>query len=296
MLICDTHADTLWARARRKTNLDVTIDRLADARHTRVQVLALFVETGGMQRTPTIVQQELAAFETMKAEGFHHIRTVEEAQSGRANVMLSIEGGEAFGGDAANVERFAQLGVRIAALMWNNENGIGRPALSGSNEGLTPYGREVVRRMHAAHMAVDVSHLNERGMYQALDTGVPIMASHSCARRLCDHPRNLTDDQLRAMFQNGGYVGVNFYNTFLHPDSRADIDTVIDHMAHMCDLGGEDHVGFGSDFDGIELHPAGLAHAGDVPALIDRLQARGFGKTLTEKIAGLNFQAYMQRI
>ena len=117
MLICDTHADTLWARARRKTNLDVTIDRLADARHTRVQVLALFVETGGMQRTPTIVQQELAAFETMKAEGFRHIRTVEEAQSGRANVMLSIEGGEAFGGDAANVDRFAQLGVAIINLI-----------------------------------------------------------------------------------------------------------------------------------------------------------------------------------
>ena len=172
--------------------------------------------------------------------------------------MLTIEGGEAFGGDAAQVDRFADLGVRMAALVWNNENGVAHPALSGSGEGLTPLGWDIVSRMRSRHMAVDVSHLNERGFYDLLDGKAPPLASHSCARALCDHPRNLSDHQLRCLFEAGGYVGVNFYPLFLSDDSRADLDRVVDHIAHMCDLGGEAHVGLGSDFDGIETHPEGL--------------------------------------
>lgn len=300
MLICDTHADTLWRLASPERDsalpFDVTYEFLTATDDVRVQALALFVETGGMNLSPTIVERELAAFERLKAAGWHQITRVEDAKPGQANVLLTIEGGETFGGDPANVEVFAARGVRIAAITWNNENGLCQPAAVGATEGLTPLGREMVARMRACHMAVDVSHLNERGFYELLDGAVPPMASHSCARRLCDHFRNLTDDQLKKLFEAGGFVGVNFYNAFLSDDHRADIDRVIDHMAHMCDLGGEDHVGFGSDFDGITEWPDGLRNAGDVPRLIDRLLKRGFGQKLTEKIAGLNFQSYMERL
>ena len=122
------------------------------------------------------------------------------------------------------------------------------------------------------------------------------MASHSCAHVLCPHPRNLTDDQLRAIFAAGGYVGVAFYPTFLHPSEKADVDTVIDHIAHMCSLGGEGHVGIGSDFDGIETCPQGLAHAGELPGLFGRMEERGFDEPLVRAIAGENFAAYLQRI
>ena len=208
--------------------------------------------------------------------------------------MLTIEGGEAFGGDAAQVDRFADLGVRMAALVWNNENGVAHPALSGSGEGLTPLGWDIVSRMRSRHMAVDVSHLNERGFYDLLDGKAPPLASHSCARALCDHPRNLSDHQLRCLFEAGGYVGVNFYPLFLSHDSRADQDRVVDHIAHMCDLGGEAHVGLGSDFDGIETHPEGLRNAGDLPALLERMRRRGFGEPLVEAVAGLNFKRYLE--
>ena len=203
---------------------------------------------------------------------------------------------EAFGGDPANVERFAQMGVRMAALTWNNENGLCHPAAGGSKEGLTPLGRETVARMRKCRMAVDVSHLNERGFFDLLDGTVPPMASHSCAKKLCGHFRNLSDDQLKALFAAGGFVGVNFYPAFLSDDHRADIDRVIDHMAYMCDRGGEDCVGLGSDFDGIEEWPEGLRNASDVPKLLERMLKRGFGQSLTEKIAGLNFKNYMERI
>ena len=300
MLICDTHADTLWRMAAPEETaglpFDITREYLTAGEDVRVQALALFVSTGGMNENPTIVERELAAFEQLKRSGFHQITELDQAKAGQANVLLTIEGGEAFSGDPANVERFAQLGVRAAALTWNNENGLCYPAASGSSEGLTPLGRETVKRMRAHRMAVDVSHLNERGFFDLLDGTVPPMASHSCARRLCDHFRNLTDDQLKALFQAGGFVGVNFYNTFLSEDHIADVDRVVDHMAYMCDLGGENCVGFGSDFDGIDEWPEGLRNAGDVPNLINRLLRRGFGQALTEKIAGLNFKAYLERI
>ena len=100
------------------------------------------------------------------------------------------------------------------------------PALTGSGEGLTRQGWEIVRRMRSRHTAVDVSHLNARGFYDLLDGEAPPLASHSCARALCDHPRNLKDHQLRRLFEAGGYVGVNFYPLFLSSDSRADLNRV----------------------------------------------------------------------
>ena len=295
MLICDTHADTLWAVSSGNQTTDVTLANLTATNDVRLQALALYIPTGGMQQKPTALEKELAALQMLKAQGFRQVRTVEEAVAGEANVLLTIEGGEAFGSDPASVEQFDRMGVRIAALTWNNENLLGYPALSGSDEGLKPFGQEIVRRMHAAHMAVDVSHLNERGFWQLMDGAVCPMASHSCAWALCHHPRNLNNDQLRALFRAGGFVGVNFYASFLSEDGRADIDRIVDHMAYMCDLGGEDCVGFGSDFDGIDAYPEGMRTAGDVPALIDRLRSRGFG-AVTEKIAGLNFQRYMNQL
>jgi len=235
----------------------------------------------------------MRAFAQMKNEGFRQIRELDEAQPGAANVMLTIEGGEAFGDDPAGVEHFARLGVRIAALTWNNENRIAFPALSGSKEGLKPFGRDVVRRMRENRMAVDVSHLNERGFWQVMDGPVPPMASHSCAWALCHHARNLTDEQLRALFAAGGYVGVNFYTCFLSEDGVADISRIVDHMAYMCDLGGENCVGLGSDFDGIDSYPDGMRTAADLPLLVDAMRRRGFG-SVTEKIAGLNFKRYME--
>ena len=250
MLICDTHADTLYALADESRPagrpLDVTARRLTEGGHARVQCLALFVSTGGMDLRPTIVERELAAFERLKAEGFCQITDLSQARAGLPNAMLTIEGGEAFGGDPGQVDRFADMGVRMAALVWNNENGLAHPAVGGEAGGLTPLGREVVRRMRARHMAVDVSHLNERGFYDLLD--------------------------------------------------GQDIDRVIDHIAHMCDLGGENQVGLGSDFDGIDAWPEGLRHAGDIPALLEGMRRRGFAEPLVEAVAGLNFKRYMERL
>lgn len=296
MLICDTHADTLHRMPYTK-NTDITLKRLLHPGHTWVQALALFVGGNGLKGDDRfLIDRELENFELLKKKGFHQIRRIEEAQPDKANVLLTIEGGEAFGDDLSSVQRFAELGVRIAALVWNNENLLAHPAVKGSDNGLTPFGWQVAKELRKQHIALDISHLNERGSWELMESSVPPMASHSCARALCDHPRNLTDEQLRALFHAGGYVGVNFYPVFLKESGQATVDDLIDHIAYMCDLGGERCVGLGSDFDGIDSYPEGLRTPDQIPALFERMQQRGFDEALIKNVAGENFARYLSQI
>ncbi len=300
MLICDTHADTLWAMTKPDcpAELDITCDRLMRKGDTRVQALALFVGGSGLRGDDAdLIERELKQFDVLKARGFYQIRTIDEAKPDVPNAFLTIEGGEAFGSDAGSVDRFAELGVRAAALVWNNENLLACSAVSGSKARLKPFGREVVRRMNAAHIAVDVSHLNDEGVKELLDiSAAPIMASHSCAKALCGHPRNLNDELLRSIFRTGGYVGVNFYAEFLDDSGSADVGRIADHIAHMLDLGGEEHVGLGSDFDGIDKYPVGLRHAGEIYALFDNMARRGFGDKNIYEVAGESFKRYLNAV
>lgn len=301
MLICDTHADTLWALQNKHRPADrptdITLEYLTATGDTRVQAMALFVGGNGLTGEDTdLIQRELHQLQLLKQQGFRQITHTAEAMPGVGNILLTIEGGEVFGDNPATVGEFAALGVRAAALVWNNENRLAHPAKGGSREGLTPFGQQVVQQMRRHRMAVDISHLNERGSDEVMDSDFPCMASHSCARGLCDHFRNLSDRQLRLLFATGGYVGVNFFVPFLTDTGKASLDTVIDHMAYMCDLGGENAVGLGSDFDGIDEYPEGLRNAGDIPALLERMRQRGFSGALIRKIAGENFAAYLERI
>ena len=244
-----------------------------------------------------MIDREMQALGELEKQGFKQVVNLDEAEAGKANFMLTIEGGEAFNGGMQTVDAFALWGVRIAAIVWNNENMFATPANTGSDKGLTAQGRGLIARMNRQHMAVDVSHLNIAGVKDALSISTaPIIASHSCCRALCDHPRNLTDDQLKAIFGMGGYVGVNFFPMFLHPSNQADIDTVIDHIDHMASLGGAKFIGMGSDFDGIETHPVGLEHAGTVYGLLDRMKVRGYSDEAISDFAGENLKRYMAKL
>ena len=304
MLICDTHADTLYAlqdQARDAAQpCDVTAERLlaGPQEDVRVQALALWTGPEGLQgKDVGLIDREMLALDALLGQGFRQVRTVEEALPGKANVLLTIEGGEAFAVGLQAVDAFALWGVRLAAIVWNHENPFANPAMGKNERGLTALGRKLLLRMNEQHMGVDVSHLNPAGVSDALALSrAPILASHSCCRALCDHPRNLSDEQLKAIFAMGGFVGVNFYPQFLSPDGHATLDTVIDHIAHMAELGGEAHIGMGSDFDGIETHPEGLEHAGCVHALLERMRARGFSETAVVNFAGENFRRYLAKL
>ena len=291
MFLCDTHSDTLYKVGWKKNNAtDITLERELKG-NVALQVMALWTGPDGKAGdVKGIVSAELAALEVLKGRGFKQVDDPSSAREGEVAILLSVEGGEVFEGGIETVAEYRQKGVRMAGITWNHENDLGHPAKGGSTEGLTPYGLQVVKEMQRLHIAVDVSHLNERGFYDIFQkTNVPPLASHSCCAALRPHFRNLTDEQLRLLIKEGGYVGINFYGEFL-TDGKATVETVLDQM------GGEKQVGFGSDFDGIDVYPEGLRHPGELPNLIEGLRRRGYGEQAIAGIAGQNLLDYFQRI
>jgi len=206
-------------------------------------------------------------------------------------LLINIEGGEILGENLFLVDLIYRLGVRSIGLTWNQRNAIADGAGEiGSRGGLSKFGFEVISRMNTLGMLVDVSHINEAGFWDVIRCSrQPVIASHSCSRKLCDHFRNLTDQQLRALAEKKGMVGVNFCPDFLSDTGTATIDTVVDHICHIADTAGVDSVGFGSDFDGIEQPPQGMEDVSKLPLLIEKLQKRGFSGEEIAKISHGNF-------
>lgn len=298
MYIADTHSDTLFAMGMHPdAPLMITPERLRSGGVT-LQVCALWTgRHGNKGDVDGIVAAELAAMPRLIDAGIRKVDDPADAKDGEHCFMLSVEGGEVFEKGIHTVEEWRSKGVRIAALLWNNENALGYPAKSGDKRGLTAYGLQVSREMQRVGMAVDVSHLNEAGFYDLFNkTDKPPMASHSCCRALCDHFRNLTDEQLRLMIREGGFVGVNFYPHFLSDDGKANAAIIAQHIDHICQLGGAEIVGFGSDFDGIEVTPEDVNHPGEVPNLLDALRRLGYDEKTIAGIAGANLLKYFQRI
>jgi len=299
MILCDTHADTLHRMAvEPKGRYDLSLERLR-AGGVSLQVMAMYVgKDPAPDKVAALFEKMLAAKDRLLREGWLQTDDPEEAAAGQTRFMLSVEGCEVFEEGLHAIDRYRRLGVRMAAVTWNYENKLGTPACLNPDDGLKPYGLTAVRHMQRLGIAVDVSHLNIQGFYDILGkTDMPPLASHSCCRALRDHPRNLWDDQLKALFAAGGYVGVNFLPYFLiTPDKPCTIDTVIDHIDHLHQLGGQGKVGFGSDFDGIGEKPEGLDNPSDFPALLEGLRRRGYQEQTIQDIAGRNLLAYYRRI
>jgi len=155
--------------------------------------------------------------------------------------------------------------------------------------GLSRFGLEVVEEMNRLGMLIDVSHLNEPGFWDVIEaSSSPVIASHSNAKALCDHPRNLTDEQIRAIADGGGVIGVNFCTAFLTSSGAATLDDVLNHIDYLVKVGGIETVGLGSDFDGITETPIGLENCSRTLILADGLNGRGYSVDAIEKIMGGN--------
>ena len=223
---------------------------------------------------------------------------IENKREGLKSVMPAIENGYAIGRDIENIERFRQMGVVYMTLCHNGDNDICDSARKSNAEhgGLSDFGREVVHEMNRCGMMIDLSHAAESTFYDVVNLSeVPVVCSHSSSMTCCRHARNLTDDQLRTLAENGGVAQVTLYNYFLVEDGQATIDDALRHLLHMIDVAGIDHVGFGSDFDG-DGGIVGLAAANEVMNLTKRLMAEGLSRTDLEKIWGGNFLRVMRLV
>lgn len=213
--------------------------------------------------------------------------------------MRGIENGYALGSDLGNVARFKKRGVVYITLCHNGDNDICDSARRSHNRhgGLSAFGREVVKEMNRVGLMVDLSHAAETSFFDALAaSSTPIVCSHASSRALCNHPRNLTDDQLRALSAAGGVAQVTLYHGFLRPDTDPQPATVADavaHIMHFIDVAGIDAVGIGTDFDGDGGIP-GCASASDLTELTLRPQAEGLTTAHLQKVWGGNFLRVMQ--
>lgn len=310
MLIFDTHADTILALESTDKNLysndlHVDLERLK-AYGKYVQMFALCVSPAccsgdAGKKTFRLIDRYYGEIGD-HGEHIAHCNTYDDilgaCEGGRVASILSVEGGEALMGEISALRVLYRLGVRSLCLTHNARNEIADGvSFSSTGGGLTPFGREVVAEMNRLGMIVDISHIGERGFYDVTEiTDKPFIASHSNAKALCSHRRNLNDDQILVMKKKQCVIGINYYSRFLVNEGRGSLTDVIRHIEYIASLGGIDCVGLGSDFDGIDMWPSDMEGVQHVYRIFNELEKLNYSREDVEKIAGGNFMRIAKQI
>ena len=216
---------------------------------------------------------------------------------GKKSIMLGIENGHALEGSLDNLRHFAQRGIVYMTLCHNGDNDICDSARGEhTHNGVSAFGREVIKEMNRLGIMIDLSHAGEKSFYDALElSSTPIVCSHSSCRALCDHPRNLTDDQMRALAQRGGVMQVTLYHGFLVKDGEATLEDAMRHLEHAIEVMGIDHVGLGTDFDG-DGGVRGIANSAELLNYTRELLKRKFSEADIQKLWGGNFLRVMKEV
>lgn len=310
MLIFDTHADTILRLEPTDKNIhsnDLQIDLERLKVYDRyVQMFALCVSpaccgTEAARKTFKLIDRYYHEIESNKdlithCNSFKDILTTFE--SGKICSVLSVEGGEALLGEISALRVLYRLGVRSLCLTHNARNEIADGAsFSSTGGGLTPFGKEVVKEMNRLGMIIDISHIAEKGFYDVAELSQkPIIASHSDVKALCDHVRNLTDRQILTIKEKQGVIGVNYYSKFLTDKGTGTIKDIINHIEYIASLAGIDHVGLGSDFDGIDMWPSDMAGVEHINGIFNELAKLNYTDDEISKIAGGNFMRIAEQI
>ncbi|MBQ5370029.1 MAG: gamma-glutamyl-gamma-aminobutyrate hydrolase family protein [Bacteroidaceae bacterium] len=313
VLTLDSHCDTPMVfdqgveLCKRNTNSCVDLYKMYDGA-LDAAVMAAYLPQGGRSADElleaTITADRILAEIRRQVEASYSVQIAtipkdlfNNKMLNRKSIMLGIENGYAIGKDLSNIERYRKEGVVYMTLCHNGDNDICDSASRSKREhgGLSEFGKQVVAEMNRVGMMIDLSHASEETFYQTLETSTrPVLCSHSSSKALCNHPRNLTDDQVRALAEKGGVVQATFYEGFLVESGEATIDDAVRHIMHLIDVAGIEHVGIGSDFDG-DGGVRGLRTAADYLSLTRRLMAEGLNERSLRKLWGGNFVRVMSR-
>lgn len=304
MDIIDLHCDVLMKLTTLEAvsfqddiRLQANKDRL-QLGQVKAQVFAIFIDPKIPQDMKFLeVIRQIEAFHTkvLQTEGMVHITDwsqLDQLAPHEIGAILSLEGCDAIGDDLTKLQAILDAGVKLVGLTWNGENSVAYGASQDAKLGLKPFGKEVVDYLNSRDILIDVSHLNEQGFWDVLPLAKHILASHSNAHALCEHPRNLTDEQAKALVEHGGHIHVVYYPQFIGED--ATMDDLVAHVKHLADLVGIEHLGLGSDFDGIDVTVEGLAHAGESQNLLEALREH-FSVEEVRGIANANFLRYIKK-
>ncbi len=235
-------------------------------------------------------------------KGLVQVKTKEDIETiskdKKVGCLLTIENGGAIENKLENVDYFYNKGVRVMSITWNEDNLLGCGAYTKKDNGLTEFGKQYIKKLNDKKIIVDVSHSSENTFWDTIKISKrPVVATHSCCYSLCHHPRNLKDEQIKAIAERQGMIGICYCTSFLSDTGIAGTKEIAKHIAYIANLVGIDYVGLGSDFDGLEKEniPTDLKSIGQIQNLIQSLQDIGFYKNEIEKIMGENWARILKK-
>ena len=305
----DLHCDTIMQLLDHPDSGDlyrntwkIDIEKLQKA-HSKVQDFALFINLGETN-DPYGRYEEMRNLCTTQihlyGEHIQHVLSYQDVESvyesGKIGALMSIEEGGVLGGDLDKLKQAYQDGVRLITLTWNYPNGLGEPHCGEQHKKLTPKGIEFVEAMQDLGIVVDCSHLNDAGTEQLGDIlDVPFVASHSNAREVTAHTRNLPDNLIKLLANKGGVIGLNFAQSFLGTSPVSRIDDIVKHGLYLINKGGEDVVALGTDFDGIKPNTE-IKDASEMYRLYDAFKEAGLSVEQCEKLFWKNADRLLKEI
>lgn len=316
-ILVDTHNDFVWkvfdngaVFGERNSFTQSDLPRFKEG-GVDVQVFAVWIPVSKSSKAFSFTLGQIERLKNMEnasASEFEFAETYDDiiriTNEKKLCGLIGIEGGTVIGNNLDNINKLYEMGVRYIGLTWNNSNSISTSAKdeseTGDNSGLTEFGAEVVKRMNETGMLIDVSHLSGQGFWDVIEkTNSPVIASHSNCYSINPHYRNLTDDQIKAIAKNGGYIGINFYDKFLDKDGErngSDIEKVMEHINHIKNLVGVDCIGIGADYDGGITPARELYDVTCYPLLTKKLLENGYTESDVKKILGENFLKVFKRV
>ena len=305
----DLHCDTIMQLLDHPDSGDlyrntwkIDIEKLQKA-HSKVQDFALFINLG-KTNDPYGRYEEMRNLCTTQihlyGEHIQHVLSYQDVESvyesGKIGALMSIEEGGVLGGDLDKLKQAYQDGVRLITLTWNYPNGLGEPHCGEQHKKLTPKGIEFVEAMQDLGIIVDCSHLNDAGTEQLGDIlDVPFIASHSNAREVTAHTRNLPDNLIKLIANKGGVIGLNFAQSFLGTSPVSRIEDIVKHGLYLINKGGEDVVALGTDFDGIKPNTE-IKDASEMYRLYDAFKEAGLSVEQCEKLFWKNADRLLKEI
>ena len=325
MKVIDMHCDTIselqnvgMHQNLNKNELCVDLERLRKS-ETWIQSFACFTDAGKYssgggygekfshevwEKAWTEIIMLLDSLKGEESEQFQIFHTRKEAEQCKHIVygLATVEEGGVLNGKLERLEQLYNKDVRLITLTWNYENCIGFPnsrERAVMERGLKPFGINVIEQMNERKMLIDVSHLSDGGFWDCIHhSKTPVIASHSNARALCYHPRNLSDEMLRALSEKGGVAGLNFYPIFLQEDGQVTTADIARHAKYMIETAGEDVVAIGTDFDGFEtdIREGYISHVGQMELVWDACKAAGITERQLEKICWKNAWRVMKDV
>lgn len=308
MRIADAHCDTLGGMLENKENflknsLQINKDSIISGGYeSYLQFFAVFLSPSlsyedGMNNTKSMIK----IFNDMvNEEHLKSVRCADDLKNSGLMGLLSIEGMYFTDGDENIVDNLYDSGVRCMSLTWNPDNEFSGGILGKTGRGLTKQGKRVVRKAFEKGILIDVSHISDKGFYDiaeiASEYSKPFAATHSNARSLCHHMRNLDDDMLGVLASSGGFTGINMYSCFLSENCEADVEDVVAHIEYICGKAGPAFIGFGTDFDGIDRKKSAIDGPHELWDVIDRLLSMNYNEDDVRNIAYGNIERVLLNV